>query len=238
MAVTMVAAGPVDARVVAADPGNPWFSWRYLENNTDRIAGALGEHVALTAQAMLVAALVGIPLAVLAYWYRPLTGPILTVSSVLYTIPALGVFAFVGPYLGTGTRSVVIPLVAYALLMIIRNSLVGLVQVPAEVRDAARGLGYGRWAQLIRIELPLAVPGILTGLRLATVSTVALTTIGVLVGHGGLGQLILTGFRNNFFKAEIATGAVLCVALALVLDLFLLGLGRLATPWVRRGALR
>jgi osmoprotectant transport system permease protein len=215
---------------------NPWFSWQYLERNGDRIMSALTEHVSLTAQAVLLAALVGIPLAVLAYWFRPLTGPILAGAGILYTIPALAVFAFIAPYLGIGTRTVLIPLVVYALLMIIRNALTGLTQVPGEVRDAARGMGYGRLAQLLRIELPLALPGILTGLRLATVSTVAMTTIGVLVGHGGLGQLIIGGFRNNFFRAEILTGTVLCVALALVLDLVLLGVGRLATPWLRRGA--
>jgi osmoprotectant transport system permease protein len=213
---------------------NPWFSWEYLQRNADRIVSALTEHISLTAQAVLVAALVGIPLAVLAYWFRRLTGPILAGAGVLYTIPALAVFAFIAPYLGVGSRTVVIPLVIYALLMIIRNALTGLVQVPAEVRDAARGMGYGRLAQLLRIDLPLALPGILTGLRLATVSTVAMTTIGVVVGHGGLGQLILGGFRNNFFKAEILTGTVLCVVLALVLDLLLLGLGWLATPWARR----
>jgi osmoprotectant transport system permease protein len=215
---------------------NPWISWQYVENNRDRIITALTEHIGLTAQAVLVAALVAIPLAVLAYWFRPLTGPILAGAGVLYTIPALAVFAFIGPYLGIGNRTVVIPLAVYALLMIIRNTLTGLVQVPAEVRDAARGMGYGRLVQLLRIELPLALPGILTGLRLATVATVAMTTIGVLVGHGGLGQLILGGFRNNFFKAEILTGTVLCVALALVLDLLLLVAGRLATPWARRRA--
>ena len=215
---------------------NPWFSGQYLERNADRIVDALTEHISLTGQAVLFATLVGIPLAVLAYWYRPLTGPILAGAGVLYTIPALAVFAFSAPYLGVGRRTVVIPLVVYALLMIIRNALTGLVQVPAEVRDAARGMGYGRLAQLLRIELPLALPGILTGLRLATVSTVAMTTIGVLVGHGGLGQLIIGGFRNNFFRAEILTGTVLCVALALVLDLLLLGVGRLATPWTRRAA--
>jgi osmoprotectant transport system permease protein len=221
-------------RSVADD--NPWFSWQYLENNTERITSALTEHVSLTAQAVLIAATIGIPLAVLAYWFRPLTGPILAGAGVLYTIPALAVFAFIAPYLGIGSRTVVIPLAVYALLMIIRNSLTGLVQVPADVRDAARGMGYGRLAQLLRIDLPLALPGILTGLRLATVATVAMTTIGVVVGHGGLGQLILGGFRNNLFRAEILTGTVLCVALALVLDLLLLGLGRLATPWARRRA--
>jgi osmoprotectant transport system permease protein len=89
---------------------------------------------------------------------------------------------------------------------------------------------------LLRIELPLALPGILTGLRLATVSTVALTTVGVLIGHGGLGELILSGFRNNFYKAQITTGTVLSVALALALDLVLAGVGRIITPWSRRGA--
>lgn len=217
---------------------NPWFSWAYLQTNTERILGALTEHVTLTGQAMLIAALVGVPLAALAYWFRPLTGPILASAGVLYTIPALAVFAFIAPYLGVGARTVVVPLVLYALLVIIRNTLTGLVQVPAEVRDAAQGMGYGRLAQLLRIELPLALPGILTGLRLATVATVAMTTIGVVVGNGGLGQLILGGFRNNFFKAEILTGTVLCVALALVLDLLLLAVGRLATPWLRRRAVR
>lgn len=218
--------------MVAAD--NPWVSWRYLENNGDRIAAQLTEHIALTSQAVLVAALVGIPLAIAAYWFRSLTGPILAAAGVLYTIPALAVFAFLGPYLGIGLRTVVVPLAVYALLVIIRTTLTGLVAVPSDVRDAARGMGYGRVAQLLRIELPLALPGVVTGLRLATVATVAMTTIGAIIGHGGLGQLILDGFRNSFFKAEILTGAVLCVALALVLDLLLLGLGRLATPWARR----
>lgn len=218
----------------AAQSDNPWFSWQYLENNQDRVIGALTEHASLTGQSVLLATLLGVPLAIAGYWFRPLTGPILAGSGVLYTIPALAVFAAIAPYLGVGAGTVVIPLVLYALLMIIRNTLTGLVQVPAEVRDAAQGMGYGRLAQLFRIDLPLAVPGILTGLRLATVSTVAMTTIGVVVGHGGLGQLILGGFRNNFFRAEIMTGAVLCVALALVLDLVLLATGRLATPWVRR----
>ena len=219
-----------------AQPDNPWFSRRYLENNLDQILDALTEHVTLTAQAVSIAAVAGVLLAILAYWFRPLTGPILAAAGVLYTIPALAVFAFIAPYLGVGAGTVVLPLVLYALLVIIRNTLTGLLQVPVEVRDAARGMGYGRLAQLVRIDLPLALPGILTGLRLATVATVAMTTIGVLAGHGGLGRLILEGFRNNFFRAEILTGAVLCVALALVLDLLLLAAGRLATPWVRRRA--
>ncbi|WP_213453913.1 ABC transporter permease [Rhizomonospora bruguierae] len=216
------------------DAANPWVSWQYVHDNADSILAALREHVTLTAEAVVLAAVVAIPLAVVAYWFRPLSGPILALSGVLYTIPSLALFAFLAP-LSTDTGLVLSALVMYALLLIVRNALTGLRQVPAEVRDAAQGMGYGRFARLLRIELPLALPGILTGLRLATVSTVALTTVGVLIGHGGLGQLILGGFRNNFYRAPILTGTVLAVALALVLDLLLAGAGRLVTPWARRG---
>lgn len=219
-------------------PGNPWFSWQYVRDNSDTILAALREHASLTAQAVLLAAVIAIPLAVVGYWFRALAGPILALSGVLYTVPSLALFAFLAPFLGIGTITVLVGLVLYALLLIIRNALAGLNQVPPEVRDAAEGMGYGRFGRLLRIDLPLALPGILTGVRLATVSTVALVTVGVLVGHGGLGQLILGGFRNNFFKAEIFTGTVLCVVLALVLDLILAGIGRVLTPWAARGRTR
>jgi len=216
-------------------PGNPWISGQYVRDNADTILEALREHATLTGQAVAIAALVALPLAVVAHWVRPLTGPILALSGVLYTIPSLALLAFLAPYVGaTNPASVLIALVLYALLLIVRNALAGLNQVPAEVREAARGMGYGRFTLLLRIDLPLALPGILTGLRLATVSTVALVTVGALIGYGGLGDLILGGFRNNFYRAEIFTGTVLSVALALVLDLLLAGAGRLLTPWSRR----
>jgi osmoprotectant transport system permease protein len=215
-------------------PGNPWFSWRYIHENSDTLLSALQFHAGLTARAVILALIVAIPLSVIAYWIRPLTGPILALSGVLYTIPSLALLALVAPLVGTTSdTSVLIALVLYALLVLVRNSLAGLTQVPAEVRDAAAGMGYGRFGRLWRIELPLALPGIITGLRLATVSTVALVTVGSLIGKGGLGDLILIGFRNNFYKAEIVTGTLLTVALALVLDLLLAGLGRLLTPWTR-----
>jgi osmoprotectant transport system permease protein len=145
----------------------------------------------------------------------------------------LALLAFIAPYVGTtNPASVLIALVLYALLLVVRNTLAGLNQVPAETREAAEGMGYGRFGRLLRIDLPLAMPGILTGLRLATVSTVALVTVGALIGYGGLGGRILGGFRNNFYRAEIVTGTVLCVVLALVLDLMLAGIGRLLTPWL------
>ena len=218
------------------DPGNPWFSGAYVRDNLDTILAAVREHAYLTAVTVLVAAAAAIPLAALAHRVHALATPILALSGVLYTIPSLALFALLAPFLGTGRLTVLCGLVLYALLVIIRNSLTGLSQVPAEVRDAAEGMGYGRLASLVRVELPLALPGIMTGVRLATVSTVALVTVGVLVGHGGLGQLILGGFGNNFYKAEIATGTVLCVTLGLVLNLLLLATERLLTPWTRRRA--
>jgi osmoprotectant transport system permease protein len=224
-----------DSPVLAYEQvSNPWFSWHYVTDNLATILSALQVHVTLTLETVILATAVAIPLAVLAYWVRPLTGPILAVSATLYTIPSLALFALLMPLTGIGRTTVLIGLILYALLMIVRNALAGLVAVPNDVRDAARGMGYGRLRQLVRIELPLALPGILTGVRLATVSTVALVTIGVLNGNGGLGELIMAGFRNGFYRAEIATNTLLCVALALVLDLILAGLGRLATPWARR----
>jgi osmoprotectant transport system permease protein len=236
--MSFLSRGPVPAWPLAAPgddgPGNPWFSWRYIHENSDTLLSALQFHAGLTARAVIVALIVALPLSVLAYWIRPLTGPILALSGVLYTIPSLALLALVAPLVGTTSdTSVLIALVLYALLVLVRNSLAGLTQVPAEVRDAAAGMGYGRFGRLWRIELPLALPGIITGLRLATVSTVALVTVGSLIGKGGLGDLILIGFRNNFYKAEIVTGTLLTVALALVLDLILAGVGRLLTPWTR-----
>ncbi|MEU6022457.1 ABC transporter permease [Micromonospora sp. NPDC048871] len=216
-----------------ADPGNPWFSWQYVRDNSDTVLAALRDHTTLTLRAVLIATLIAVPLAVVAYWFRSLTGPIVALTGVLYTLPSLALFAFVAPYLGIGVATVLSVVVLYALLVIVRNTLAGLDQVPAEVREAAEGMGYGRWGRLLRVELPLALPGILTGLRLATVSTVALITVGVVIGRGGLGQIIFAGFNNNFYKAQIMTGTLLCVLLALVLDLILVGVGRLLTPWTR-----
>ena len=218
-------------------PGNPWFSWEYVHDNADTIVSKLGFHIGITLETVVIALLVAVPLAVLAYWIRPLTGPILALSGVLYTIPSLALLALLAPLLGATSRvTVLIALVLYALLLVVRNALTGLTQVPADVKDAAAGMGYGRFGRLWHVELPLALPGIVTGLRLATVSTVALVTIGAIIGQGGLGDLILGGFANNFYRAEIVTGTVLCVALALVFDLVLIGLGRVLTPWSRRRA--
>jgi osmoprotectant transport system permease protein len=214
-------------------PPNPWFSLRFAQQNSSAIWTALQEHLYLTVVAVLVACLIAFPLAVLAARRPRLAGPVLGVTGVLYTIPSLALLALLAPFTGASRLTVLIGLVIYALLILVRNSVVGLQSVPDDVRDAARGMGYGPNRMLWRVEVPIALPAIMVGVRVATVSTVALVTVGVIVGYGGLGQLLLAGFQNNFYRAEIMTATVLTVALALLLDLLLLLLTRVLTPWTR-----
>jgi osmoprotectant transport system permease protein len=221
-----------EALAVDAAP-NPWFDPSYVTDNWDTILRYLGEHVRLTVAAVALGALIALPLALFARNARFLAGPVLALSTVVYTIPSLAMFAFIFPFTGLSATTVLIGLVAYSLVILVRNFLTGLQGVPADVREAARGMGYGRLRLFWQIDLPLALPAFMAGLRIATVSTVALTTVGVLVGHGGLGQLITGGFNANFYRAEIVTGAVGCVLLALVADLLLAGVERLVTPWAR-----
>jgi osmoprotectant transport system permease protein len=142
-------------------------------------------------------------------------------------------FAFIFPFTGLSANTVLVGLAAYSLVILVRNFLTGLQGVPADVREAGRGMGYGSLRLFWQIDLPLALPAFMAGLRIATVSTVALTTVGVLVGHGGMGQLIVGGFNANFYRAEIVTGTLGCVLLALVADVLLAGVERLLTPWAR-----
>jgi osmoprotectant transport system permease protein len=222
--------------VLAADAApNPWFDRTYVIDNWDTIAGYLGEHVRLTVGAVVLGAALALPLALLARRARFLAGPVLGLSTIVYTIPSLAMFAFIFPFTGLSATTVLIGLVAYSLVILVRNFLTGLRGVPDDVREAARGMGYGSAALFWKIDLPLAMPAFITGLRIATVSTVALVTVGVLVGHGGLGQLILGGFNANFYRAEIVTGTVLCILLALLADVLLVGAERLVTPWTRAG---
>lgn len=225
----------------ASDPAsakltNPWFSWDYVRDNSATILAALQEHVIITLETVVIALAIAFPLALLAHRYRRFAGPLIGTAGVLYTIPSLALFAFLAPIDGLGLRqrTVLIGLVLYALLVLIRNILIGLAGVPADVREAAQGMGYGRARMLWRVELPVALPTIMAGVRVATVSTVALVTVGVIVGYGGLGGLMLAGFQNNFYRAQIVTASVLTVALGLLFDLLLAALTRAFTPWARR----
>ena len=228
----MLSAASRELLAVDAAP-NPWFDPSYVTKNWDSILGYLGEHVRLTVAAVLIGAVIALPLALLARRSRWLAGPVLGLSTLIYTIPSLAMFAFVAPITGLSATTVLIGLVLYSLVILVRNFLAGLQSVPDDVREAARGMGYGPGRLLWSVELPLALPAFMAGLRVATVSTVALATVGVIVGHGGLGQLIVGGFNANFYRAEIVTGAVGCVLLALVADVLLAGVERLLTPWAR-----
>ena len=219
--------------VLAAEaPTNPWFTWDYVRDNSDQLQTALQEHVVLTVETMVIALLIAFPIAILAHRYSRIAVPALSTTGVLYTIPSLALFAVIAPFTGLRARTVLIGLVMYALLVLVRNILAGLDSVPDDVKEAAQGMGYGRARMLWRVELPVALPTIMAGVRVATVSTVALVTVGVIVGYGGLGLLIIQGFQT-FYRAEIVTASVLTVALGLTLDLSLAGLTRLLTPWSR-----
>ena len=211
---------------------NPWFSWAYVQANRDDITTALTQHVLLTVEAVAIAALVVLPLALVAFRHPRLSGLVIGTSGVLYTVPSLALFAVLYPVLRDRRTTVLVGLVVYALLVLVRNVLVGLRGVDPAVTDAARGLGQSPGRILFTVQLPNALPSVVVGLRLATVSTVALVTIGVVVGYGGLGQLMYRGF-TSLYRAEIVTATVLTLAVALVADVLLWLAGRLATPWAR-----
>lgn len=218
---------------MAEAPPNPWLSWRYIESNWGEISDQLTIHVTLTLQALAIAVAIALPLAVVARRVQWLSGPILGVTGVLYTIPSLALFAFLAPFTGIGRTTVTIGLVAYALLVLVRNFVAGLNGVDNDIVDAARGLGYSRWRMLWEVEIPQALPSMIAGLRVATVTTVALVTVGVVVGYGGLGQLMNRGFQSNY-RAQIATSSLLCLLLALALDMLIVALATVAMPWQRR----
>lgn len=213
---------------------NPWLSWSYLHDNSDAILAATRQHVTLTVVSVGLGLLLALPLALLARRSRRLESLILGLAGVIYTIPSLALFAVLAPITGLTEKTVVIGLTAYTLLVLVRNVLTGLQGVPPDVVETARGMGLGPVRLLLTVQLPLAVPAILAGVRVATVSTIALVTVGAVVSNGGLGQLIFEGFNNNFYRAEILTATLLCVLLAAVADGLLLAVEWALTPWTRR----
>ncbi|MGW1892053.1 ABC transporter permease [Streptomyces sp. NPDC002004] len=211
---------------------NDWICPAYLRSRSQELTDATLQHIGITAASVVIGVAVAFPLALLARRRRAFAGPVLGLTTVLYTVPSLAMFSLLLPLFGLSASLVVTGLVLYSLTILVRNILAGLQAVPEEAREAARGLGYGPLRLLWEVELPLALPALLAGVRIATVSTVALTTVGAIVDYGGLGTLILDGLDTTF-KAQVLTASVLCVLLALVADLLLLGLQRLLTPWTR-----
>lgn len=227
--------------MILAQQTMPLFDWDWVGRNLDTIWERTVEHLSLTGVALAVGMVLSILLATLSLWRPQTYQPITTTTGILYTIPSLAVFALVAPFIGIGTATekfitAQVALVSYTLLILVRNIVTGIKNVPPGVREAAVGMGYRNGERLRRIELPLALPVIVAGARIATVTVVGLVTVTSLLGLGGLGFFILDGLRRSIiFPTEIIVGVVLSVALAAVLDLSLLALGRVLTPWAGRG---
>lgn len=209
--------------------------WSWVTDHLDDIGTATAEHLKLTLIAVVIGFAIAFPLGVYAFRHRRVAPPIIFVAGLLYTIPSLALFAFLVAYTGLSTTTAEVGLVSYTLLIIIRNTMAGLDSVPTDVKEAATGMGYTPRQILWKVELPLAVPGIVAGLRIATVTTIGLVTVTAFVGQGGLGILILQGLQR-FFSTSIVVGAVLSMLLAISADRLLTLFEDLLTPWSKRQA--
>lgn len=212
---------------------NEFFRWEWAFDHLDDVKVQGIEHLQLTFLAVGIGLLISFPLAVLAYRHQRFYGPITAVTGILYTIPSLALFAILTPFTGLSSTTALIGLVSYTLLILIRNIVAGLTGVPQDVREAATGMGYSRNQLLWRIELPLALPVIIAGIRIATVTTIGLVTVTALIGLGGFGHFILLGL-SRFFSTATVLGAVLSVILAITADRLLIYIERRLTPWTRR----
>ena len=208
--------------------------WSWVGDHLDDIRGALLQHVQLTVLAVLFGLLLAFPLSLAAIRWPRLYGPILGFTGVLFTIPSLALFILLIPFTGLRIWTALIGLTIYTLLILVRNMVEGLRGVDREVREAAQAMGFTRARQLLQVELPLALPVIMAGVRIATVTTIGLVTVTALIGWGGLGQLFIDGFTLNF-ATPLLVGIVLSALLAVTADLLLVGAQRALTPWARSG---
>jgi len=205
----------------------------WIVHNFNRYIDPFWEHVYLTLVSVGVGFAISFVLALVAHRYRWLTGPITGFTGVLYTVPSVAAFLLLLPITGRGYTTAFVALISYTLLIIFRNITTGLRNVPPEMVDAGRGMGLTDRQILWRVELPLAVPEILAGLRIAVTSTVGLATLAFFAGAGGLGREI---YADINFKSNVVTAGGLAVLLAAVCDLIVLLVQRLLTPWRRAAA--
>ena len=213
---------------------NHLFCWSWVQQNWSSVLWpALRQHIVLTLIAVAIGFAISLALALLAYRMGWLERPVTWVTELLYTIPSLALFQLLVPPFGLGRTAPEIALVSYTLLILFRNILTGLREVPEDVRDAARGMGLSRNQMLLRVELPLAVPGIMAGLRIATVTVISLATIASYVSNQGLGVPIFTAIQNGTFKTELIAAGVLAILLGLAADALLVVAQRALTPWAK-----
>ncbi len=209
------------------------IDWRWIASHMDDMWEATVEHFSLTAVALLAGLVLSLGLSVVALRWRRTYAPITWVAGVLYTIPSIALFTFLVPVFGlTSILTAQVALVSYTLLILIRNIVAGIRGVPAHVTEASRGMGMSERRIFLSVQLPLALPAIIAGLRIAAVSTIGLVTLTVLVGQGGYGVFILRGIGRQFLT-EALVGTLLSVMMAVVVDTALVGIERMATPWSR-----
>ncbi len=214
----------------------PLIDWRWTGRHLDdQILPALRDHLAVSLISVLLALAISLPLGIALTRYRRAYNPVIFVTGLLYSIPSLAFFAVLlsVPGVGLGWRPAIIALVAYSLLTITRNVVAGIDSVPRETREAARGMGLSSRQVLWQVELPLALPVIVAGIRIATVTVIGIATIAAFIGGGGLGVLIRDGIRQDF-TTKILLGAGLATLLSVLADLGLLGIERGLRPWSRR----
>jgi osmoprotectant transport system permease protein len=233
----MAAAGPVIPDFGTGSNcvrNNDTFCWSWFEDNWDlTFAPRLLEHIELTLLAVGIGCVIAFAVALLAYRESWLELPFVLVSGFLYTIPSLALFQLLVPITGLSRLTVEIALVSYTLLILFRNMLIGLRGVPDDVRDAARGMGLTRRQTLTRVELPLALPAILAGVQIATVTVISLATVAAFVVDEGLGSPIFDAINRGTFKTELIAAAVLAIGLGFVAYALIALLQRVLTPWAR-----
>lgn len=219
---------------LVAEARNPIIRWEWLAEEWDQISDAIIEHLTLTLLAMVLGLVVSSLLAAIALRFRWAMTPITATTSLIYTLPSVALFALLAPVFGNLSRwTAVLPLAGYTLLILVTNIVAGFQAVPKAVRDAADGMGMSPAMRVWQVELPLALPFIITGIRIAAVSTVGLVTVAAIIGQGGLGRLIFSGLRRAFWT-PMTVGASLSIIVALALDALILLIGLWLTPWERR----
>jgi osmoprotectant transport system permease protein len=213
---------------------NGLFCWGWVKANwSDTLAPALWQHVVLTLIALAVGFAIALTLSLLAYRWTRLQTPVIIVTGILFTIPSLALFQILVPITGLTRLSAEIALVSYTLLILFRNTLAGLRAVPPDVHEAAEGMGLTPRQRLMQVDLPLAMPAIIAGLRIAAVTTISLATVAAYIVDEGLGAPIFAAIQSDVFKTELIAAGALAVALALVADGVLVLAQRLLTPWAR-----
>lgn len=209
------------------------IDWEWIGRNTDQILDRTWEHLLLTMIPVALGIVISLGLTAIVLRWRRSYGPITVVAGILYTIPSLALFAALIPIVGLNATNAIIALTSYTLLILVRNFVAGIDGVPAATLEAADGMGYTRSARFWRMEVPLAMPVIIAGIRIATITTVGLVTVSVILGLGGYGFFIFRGFQARQLTQTLV-GLVLSIALATVLDVAFIFLQRWLTPWARR----